>query len=145
MQAFRFSLEKVLTWRGKLLDREEARLETLKAERRRIELHLDQLRATRIAERNRVRRSGEVLGGELAALDAFGRHLDDAERRGLDALRSAEEAVARQEKVLVEARRSVRLLERLKQRRLEEWKEEEAREYDTQAGEAALVQWRRRN
>jgi flagellar export protein FliJ len=145
MQAFRFSLEKVLTWRGKVLDREQARLETLNAERRRIELHLDQLRATRIAERNRVRRSGEVLGGELAALDAFGRHLDDAERRGLAALQGAVQAAAQQERVVVEARRAVRLLERLKERRLEEWKEEEAREYDIQAGESALVQWRRRN
>ena len=145
MEAFRFPLEKVLAWRGKVLDREEARLEWLKGEVRRLERQVDELRESRIVSGNRLRASSEVSGSDLAALDSFGRYLDRAEQEGLGRVKEAVAAVAAQQQVLVEARRAVRLLERLRDRRFGEWKLEETREYDTQAGESALVQWRRRN
>jgi flagellar export protein FliJ len=145
MEAFRFPLEKVLTWRGKVLDREEARLELLNAEVRRLERQLEELRESRIASGNRLRASSEISGSDLAALDSFDRFIDRAEQDSLARITAARGAVTTQQQVLVEARRSVRLLERLRERRLGEWKLEEAREYDNQAGESALVQWRRRN
>ena len=145
MEAFRFPLEKVLTWRGKVLDREEARLELLKGEVRRLERQLEELRESRIVSGNRLRASAEVSGSDLAALDSFGRYIERAEQEGTGRLREAIAAAAAQQQVLVEARRAVRLLERLRERRFGEWKLGETRELDTQAGETALVQWRRRN
>ena len=143
MKAFQFRLEHALAWRRTRLAAEEARLERLRAGLRAVlEARLAALR-TRVEEQARAGLAESVSGAELAAVDAVRRwSLAEAVRL---ASRAAEmqRDIAALERALLEARRGVRLLERLRERRLRTWRQDAERELEELAGESAIAQWRR--
>ena len=55
-----------------------------------------------------------------------------------------EQDLARQRQTMLEARRRYRLLERLRDRRWEEWRAAASRELENFASESYLAQWTRR-
>jgi hypothetical protein len=85
-----------------------------------------------------------VTGEDLARLDSF--RAWSARQAAALAARAAElhRAVSEQTARVVAADRNVRLIERLRERRREEWCEEEQRGLDEMAGESSVAQWRRR-
>jgi hypothetical protein len=145
MGSFVFQLERVLSWRRTVLAREEARLELLKAGLRALEERDSDLRSTRIDSRDAIRQRNFIEGRELAALETFGRRLDREERENREEILQAGRAIVAHESVLVDARRNARLVEKLKERRYEEWRLETDREIEVDAGEFAVQQWRREN
>jgi hypothetical protein len=85
-----------------------------------------------------------VTGRDLAALDHFRlRVKNDEARIAAQRVEAAREAAARQEAMLTARRRS-RLLDRLRERRLEDWEAARDRELDEIASESFLAQWNRR-
>jgi flagellar export protein FliJ len=139
MTAFRFPLAKVLEWRRAQLQAARARFQQQAA----VVAGLDAERAALEAAAGRaqmeVRRAESVLGSDLAALAGFGRHvrIRGAEIEAARARAQSElEAV---EKDMLEARRRVRLLEKLEQRRREEWSAARDRELEEVAAESHLA------
>src|SRR5579863_6391369 len=125
MAKFQFSLEKVLRWRSVELTSEEAKLKALVQE----QLHLQTQLAEVSAERSKLISSlgtmPDLRGGDLRTLTACGLKLRrNAENLSQQLLRCGRE-LAQQRRKYSESKRRVRLLEELKNRRLQEWKYEE--------------------
>ena len=144
MKRFEFRLERVLDWRREQADVEEARLQPLFAERRHIQAERAQLETERAAADSAVVALREHSSTDLAALDAYRRHVRAA-REKLD--RREGDCGARileQRRQVLVARRRFHLLERLKERARKHWQSDFDRELETLASEAFLARWRRR-
>jgi flagellar export protein FliJ len=143
MARFHFSLEKVLRWRAVELTGEEAKLKAMVQE----QLHLQTLLAEVSAERSKLISSlgtmPDLRGDDLRTLTACGLRLRrNAENLSQQLLRCSRE-LAKQRKKYSEAKRRVRLLEELKDRRMQEWKYEEAAQLEELASESFLANWNR--
>ena len=85
----------------------------------------------------------DLRGDDLRTLTACGLRLRrTAENLAQQLLRCGRE-LAKQRKKYAEAKRRVRLLEELKNRRLQEWKYEEAALLEELASESFLANWNR--
>lgn len=143
MARFQFSLEKVLRWRVVELTTEEAKLKALVQQ----QLHLQTLLAGVSAERSNLitslGRMPDLRGDDLRTVTACGLRLRrNAENLSQQLLRCGRE-LAKQRRQYSEAKRRVRLLEELKDRRLQEWKYEQAALLEELASESFLANWNR--
>jgi|SRR5579862_2681379 len=143
MARFQFSLEKVLRWRSVELTAEEAKLKALVQQ----QLFLQKQLADVSAERSKLITSlgtmPDLRGDDLRTVTACGLRLRrTAESLAQQLLRCSRE-LAKQRKKYSEAKRRVRLLEELKDRRMQEWKYEEAALLEELASESFLANWNR--
>jgi flagellar export protein FliJ len=143
MARFQFSLEKVLRWRAVELTTEEAKLKALVQQ----QLHLQTLLANVSAQRSQLISSlgsmPDLRGDDLRTLTACGLRLRRNAENLAQQLHKCGRELAKQRKKYSEAKRRVRLLEELKNRRLEEWKYEEAALLEELASESFLANWNR--
>ena len=144
MKSFRFRLDKALEWRRAQLDIEEARYKReivalAELDRRRDAL----LDSSRRAE-TQVREWDGVTGRDLAALGEFRLQVKAREREIASQRADQLKRIAAQQAAMLEASRRCRLLERLRERRLEEWREAENRELEELASESYLANWNRK-
>ena len=143
MRNFRFSLERVLSWRRTELQAEEARLAALFAERSRLDTARAEIRAARDGAGNRLLQAEAVDGIELESLEGYRRRMEK-ELIAMDRRRAqSAEAILKQRATVVDAHRRVRLLEKLKDRHLGEWRLDWQRENENLASESFLARWRR--
>ncbi len=144
MQSFQFRLERVLIWRRTAFAAEQARLGLLVAEQGRLDGVHDEILAAWERAGRELLAAGAVDGSDLAALGGY-RACLERQRVANERQRSeARERVAAQQGRIVEAHRRLRLLEKLRSRRMEEWRVASNREMETFASEAFLVRWRSR-
>jgi len=143
MTGFRFPLKRVLDWRRTQLELEEARYKQQTAELAALNRARAEMEAAGIRAEVQVREWNPVAGRDLAALGAFRQKVKSREAEV--ALRRVECArrLDEQQKVMLEARRRYRLLEKLEERRLTEWREARDRELDDLAAESYLAKWAR--
>ena len=143
MARFEFSLEKVLRWRAVELSGEEAKLKALVQE----QLHLQTLLAEVSAERSKLISSlgsmPDLRGDDLRTLTACGLRLRRTAENLAQQLMRCSRELSKQRKKYSEAKRRVRLLEELKDRRLREWKYQEAAQLEELASESFLAKWNR--
>jgi|SRR5581483_2808220 len=139
MKRFSFPLERVLGWRE-----EQARVEELKLEQLRAQAAaLDQQK--RDTALGRARSEWEVLSQrvveatELANLDSYRLHAREKIRDLEQRVRQTEAQAAEQLQRVLQARRQAELLERLKQKALEEWRAANNREQEALAAELYLA------
>lgn len=143
MAPFHFPLEKVLRWRSLELAAEGAKLERLIRE----QLRLQTMRADLSAEKSKMDRSLDTLpdlrGADLRAVTAYSLSL----KRQADNLAALEAKcdrdLAEQRQKYRGAKQRFRLLEELRARKLEEWRQEQDRELETLATESFLANWNR--
>lgn len=144
MKRFQFRLQKVMEWREKQLEIEDARLKQHAAGIAGLERTRAEIESAGIKAELQLRSSAAVSGQDLAALAGF-RQWVGARKREIAARRAeAQKQLEAQQQVMLEARRRCRLLERLKERRLAEWQKECDRELDALASESYLAGWARR-
>jgi len=143
MTSFRFRLERVLELRRTQLEVEEAGYRERAAELAALDRSRAEVEAAGIRAEIEVREWSPVSGHELAALGSFRLHVRAREAdlavRRMACVRKLDE----QRKAMLEARRRCRLLERLRERRLEEWQAESNRELEELAAESYLARWGR--
>jgi hypothetical protein len=142
MTAFRFPLEKALEWRRIELDLEEARFKRQAAELAGLDRRRAEVEASGIRAETQVREWSPVEAGDLAALGRFRLHVKSEEAGILRQREESARALAVQQKAMLEARRRCRLLERLKERRLAEWKSAAEHEVEEIAAESYLAHWK---
>jgi flagellar export protein FliJ len=140
---FHFSLEKVLRWRALELAAQEVKLEQLLRE----QLRLQTMRADLSAEKSKLDRSLDTLpdlrGADLRAVSAHSYSLKRQADNLVKLVAKCERDLSEQKKVYRAAKQRYRLLEELRARKFEEWRQEQAREEETLATESFLATWNR--
>lgn len=142
MTPFRFRLQKVLEWRRAQLDLEQANYRRHAAILAGLDRQVAELQAAGSSAERLVRSWNPVAGGELDALGSFRVHVKQRETEMAVPRAEARKRLAAQHAVLLEARRRLRLLERLQERRLAEWRAALDKEIDETAAEAYLANWK---
>jgi len=141
MQNFAFRLDRILRWRQEQFEAEEARLGTILAERERMETARNKLRKARDGAVDDLLTAGPMDGLELAALGGFRARLEKELETSSRQLQEVGRRLAAQKTRVVDAQRRVRLLEKLRRRKLDEWQTTLDREQQNFAGEAFLARW----
>jgi flagellar export protein FliJ len=142
MKPFRFALQRVLEFRATRVEAEEQKLTALQEELAGLERTVEQLEQSREQSARALATAGQVRGEELWALTHFCTRLD-RERVELDQKSSdCARKLVWQQKRYTQARREHRLLEKLRERQLAEWKREAGREMEKVAGELYLARWK---
>jgi hypothetical protein len=144
MKAFQFPLEKALDWRRVQLELEEARYKQQVAALAGLDRQRAEVEASGIRAEIEVREWRPIAAGDLTALGSFRQYVKSRESEIARLRFEAAQKLAEQQKVMLEARRRCRLLERLKEHRLTEWTAERDREVEEIAAESYLARWSRR-
>lgn len=141
MNKFHFPLQKVLEWRRTQLDVEEGKFRQRGEAVAAVDRARAELEAEAVHTECEVRGWDSVGGADLRALDEYRKHVRAEEARLAAERAERARALAAQQAAMLEARRRFRLLERLKDRRLAEWRTACDRELDEIAAESYLAQW----
>ncbi|MGH9660631.1 MAG: hypothetical protein ACRD96_18925 [Bryobacteraceae bacterium] len=139
MKKFTFRLDRVRDWRRQILDREEMTLQSLLAAHRAL-----QHEAVRVDQDDRdtqfaLARTIAADARDLAAAAEWRVHLQRLRLRIQERLADSTARVDAQRDIISDARRNVRLLDRLEQRRRGEWRAALDREAEALAGELYLA------
>jgi len=143
MKRFQFRLARVRDFRRQQLEVEEAKLEVLRAERQQIEEGSLRLENEATGTRNSLMVIGSVEAQDLVAADRYLRFLAIEMKRQAAKMADWQGRTAKQQQAMVEARRRVRLLEKLEEKQLRLWKEEADREQENLSAELYLARWKK--
>lgn len=141
MTSFRFPLQKVLDWRRTQLELEEIEYRRQLGALAELDRQRRELEAAGDAAERQVRAWNPLGGDDVAALGAFRVHVKQKELDMVTPRVERQKQVDRQQGLMLEARRRLRLLERLKERRLEEWRYARDKELEESASESYLAKW----
>jgi len=141
MKKFTFPLARVLDWRATQARIEESKLEQLYAELRAIASSEAELKRQRAESERALLASNVASGSELSALDAFRRFTTAEHLRQEKQRADCSQRIAAQIQLVAAKRRDVRLLERMRDQRFQDWNHQFHRELDAQADEAYLAKW----
>ena len=87
--------------------------------------------------------TGFAEAQELVAADLYLRHLSAEKRRHASRVAEWQARASKQQQAVVEARRRVRLIEKLEERQRRDWKAAADREQENLASELYLGRWKR--
>jgi flagellar export protein FliJ len=141
MQRFQFRLDRVLDWRRKQYAMEETRLAACLVQVREAERKMEALRAERAAIDRELLNRAAIPAADFLNLGRYRLRAAKEELELAEERRQRLQAAAEQRARLQQAQRRVRLLEKMRERRLDEYTVEGARELDEAAAEAFLVRW----
>jgi hypothetical protein len=133
MKAFLFPLQKALDLRARQLALDEAKFQAAAASVAQADREREILLQARQAAEAQVRRAGGVRGEELSALEWFRKRARAEEQRIAHVRAQRVQTLEQQRDAMLEARRRVRLLERLKESRYAEWSSQAAEEIEETA------------
>lgn len=143
MKRFEFPLERVREWRLSELDMEMAAAAALALELSRITAERQAIEREREAAERSILAASSVSAAELAALDAFRLHAENAAAEADRRRQDCEQRIVRQRRRILEARQRCELLSRLRQRSLAAWRSGLQREEEALAGELFLARFNR--
>ena len=143
MKAFKFRLQRVLELRESEVKTEEAALERLYAVRTRMEQERDALSAALARMSGAVRGEQFVQPSQLIALDRYKDHVKREMVTFASKLAAHEVEIEKQKARVVAARGRVKLMEKLRDKRHEEWEAESNRELEELAADFSTAQWLR--
>ncbi len=143
MKRFHFALEHVLSFRRRQLEFEEAKLEALASERSALDAESSRLESEAAETRRSLMVTGSASSQDLVAADLYLRYLAAEKRRQAARLADWQARASKQQQAVVEARRRVRLIEKLEERQFQEWKAAADREQENLAAELYLARWKR--
>lgn len=143
MKKFRFPLEKLLHYRRARLAAEQARLERILAEQQVLRERRAALEREDRTVMENLRQLPVLTAAELEAAAAFRRYAQAESVRLLSAEGELASRLERQREAVLEARRAVEVLERLREKKREDWRRELDREMEAQVAELVVARWRR--
>jgi flagellar export protein FliJ len=143
VKRFEFGLARALDFRRQQLELEEAKLEILLAERGRLDADSLRIDNEVDATRQSLMVTGSAQSQELVAADLYLGHLAAEKKRQAAKLADWQQRASKQHKAMVEVRRRVRLLEKLKEKQFQTWKAETDREQENLSAELFLARWKK--
>ena len=144
MKRFEFSLARVRDLRRRQLEVEEAKLDVLRVERQQIEAESLRLKNEVDGTRNALMVTGSVEAQELVSADHYLHCLAIEGKRQAAKLADWQQRNAKQRQAMVEAKRRLRLLEKLEEKEFRLWKEEAGRQQENLSAELYLARWGKR-
>lgn len=139
MKAFEFRLQRIADFRRQQADVAKTRLQELLAEMQCLEDERRSLEEQRHEARNSVTGQSNLRGEDLFALASFqeylGRRLKELNQKQSELASKIE----KQRDAVIEAERKVKLLERLKDRKFQEWRAASDRELDELAADSHMA------
>jgi flagellar export protein FliJ len=143
MKSFQFPLQRVLDWRAIQLRAEEEKLAALQHRFTSLAQKENALMAAQSKSERDVLGQPSIGGAQLKALAAFRLRIQ-SDRAAIRAHRAQCEAqIAEQRKRLLKARKDLRVLEKLKEKRRKTWQHLSDREVEDTAAENYISQWAR--
>jgi flagellar export protein FliJ len=139
MKAFEFRLQRILEFRLQQADVERAGLQKLLVQSSKLDDEAHNLQNQILEARQDAERQPSLTGGDFLALAQFEGFVIrrtafiDSQQKQLKPL------IERQRTVTIEAERSVKLLERLRERKLKEWAVARDKELDELAADSHLA------
>lgn len=143
MKTFAFRLERILQWRITSLQTEEMRVEKLRFTLELASMEKEKLVQVLSKAKQSTGNQTLVKGADLHALDSYTIRLAEELALASKKMASLSEAIAKQMLVVSNCDRNVRLLERLRDRRREEWQTEMNRELDALSADFSGGRWLR--
>lgn len=143
MKTFAFRLERILQWRITSLQTEEMRVEKLRFTLELASMEKEKLVQALSKAKQSTGNQTLVKGADLHALDSYTIRLAEELALASKKMASLSEAIAKQMLVVSNCDRNVRLLERLRDRRREEWQTEMNRELDALSADFSGGRWLR--
>ncbi len=143
MKKFRFPLEKLLNYRRGRLSAEQARLERLLAEQAAVERRRAALEREERLVMESLRRLPVLFSSDLAAAEGFRRFAAAECVRLLSEAGMLASRIEAQKNAVLSARREVEILERLREKRLHDWRAEIDKEMEQQVAELVVARWSR--
>ena len=142
MKKFVFSLDSLRRYRQTLFDQEQAKLQTLLYELRKLEDRRTLLLAEVEQSRERIHSMLVVPVHQLTAMQAFQRFAGDEAKRFAENKAVLSGRIDQQRSALMLARRNVEALEKLKERRFESWRLEADREMEAAVAELVIARFK---
>jgi flagellar export protein FliJ len=143
VKRFEFGLARVRDFRRQQLELEEAKLQKLLAERQELEAESARLESDTVGTRNSLMVTGSAEAQDLAAADLYLRHLAASKKRHQEKMTAWQQRTRKQQEAIVEARRRLRLMEKLEEKQFREWKAGVDREQENLSSELYLARWKR--
>jgi flagellar export protein FliJ len=141
MQRFRFRLDRVLEWRRKKYRLEETRLAECVALVRAAERRIEQLRDERASIERELLQRLAIPAADFLNLGRYRLRVDKEKIDLTEERRRRLQAAAEQRARVQQAQQRVKLLEKMRERRLEEYIAADNRELEALAAEAFLSRW----
>ena len=141
MHKFEFRLERVLRMREATARAAESVLERERARRFELESELEALKLSAAKAGREVKAQQWVRMFPLTEVEHYTNRVDRETKELLARIAKQIEVIRRQEAVVVEARRNVRLLEKLRDQRWKEWQAEADRESQKLTADYLAALW----
>jgi flagellar export protein FliJ len=141
MLRFQFRLDRVLEWRRKKCRMEENRLAACLALVHTTERKMEQLRAERASIDRELLERSAIPGADLLNLSRYRLRADKEQSELAEEHRERTRSASEQRARVQRAQQNVRLLEKMRERRLEEYTVLAGRELEAVAAEAYLARW----
>jgi flagellar export protein FliJ len=142
MKKFAFALDSLRRYRNTLFEQEQARLQSLLFEFKKLEDRRVLLLAEVEQSRHRIQTMSIVPVDQLTALQAFRRYADEEAKRIAQMKTSLSGRIDQQKLALRLARRNVEALEKLKERRFQTWRLEVDREMEATVAELVIARFK---
>lgn len=142
MKKFKFALDSLRRYRNTLFEQEQARLEALLHEFRKLEQRRVALLAEVEQGRQRIQGMTVIAVEELTAFQAFQRYAGQEGKRIGQERAVLAGRIDEQRLAVMLARRNVESLEKLKERRLESWRQEADRELEVTVAELVIARFK---
>lgn len=143
MTAFKFRLQRVLHLRESQLKTEEFKLEALLQQRARMQAEIEAAQRIVQSERQMMESATYSTSAQWLAFEQFKRRAEKERAEALRKLAAHDEVVEKQRAVIVEARRAVLLLEKLREKRRADWQIGADKEMEELAADFSAAQWLR--
>jgi flagellar export protein FliJ len=143
MGRFQFPLDKVIRWRSLEFALEQSKLKRLGQEQIRLQMQAAALGAEKSKLAGSIVTLPDPRGTDLRAMVDYGANLRRRAQKLGDLKARSDRDLAAQKKKYNEAKQRLQLLEELRERKLTEWRYEQARELEALAGESYLATWNR--
>ena len=138
MKRFVFPLHQIRAWNATRLKLEETELEALIEHQRRVEAAYAKVCADRSDLEQQTLRQPLIEASELGRIEQFRVYAMTEGRRLLASQADYAKAIAERRGRIVELKRKIALLDKLRERQQEAWSAEEAKELQAAADEAFL-------
>jgi flagellar export protein FliJ len=143
MKRFAFQLQTALEWRRRRMEQEQIKLQQMESRHAALKADVEQAEQSFCASRKETLESPTLVASDLSALAEYREAVDLRKQRISRETSKLEIEMRRQKTLMVDATREFRLLEKLRDRRMEEWRKGCDRELEAEAGELYLAKWNR--
>jgi flagellar export protein FliJ len=143
MTAFKFRLARVLNLKETQLKTEEFKLEALLRERARMQADIEAVELTLQNERHRMEAATYSSSAQWLAFEHFKRRAEKDLQEAARKLAAQDAVIEKQRAVIVEARRGVLLLEKLREKRRADWQLAADKEMEELTADFSAAQWLR--